>query len=931
MMNQPGKIKAYLYVKSKEGYPFERYYILTRLSLSAYNLPAIKVSSKNLDFGICPPYETRAVTFSLANLLPIECSVMVFLIPSEHSSTFQIPNTQLTIAANQLSHLTMTTMPETTGKFESDLVLVCHGGQMIRMKLKVICGQSIKILESQINFGPTDIFFDKVNRHLNIQNNDQENRIPVTFSSTTNEIMINEGNLLILEPGEFHSVPISFLSNLSGSRVEKLTIYAPNSHPINIPVMANSGPPLKIPVHDDIYFSSAFAGQTSYIRLPISNLLSEQCTFTLCVPIGSPIKFDVLPYSYSNHDEGEFEPKPFQCDFNEGMKLVMPASSTVVVEVSFLCITSGFFKVPLKCIMSQPRKIDLSSHHLYCAVFDDFFLSTTLNSPVTLYQFYQKPFMHAITPVAMFDETASTIPKKTDSDIFQISPPLQTIFGSNNPHRPQESLQFFHLINLTSEAQRYRLVLTTHFKTDIPLEGEVPANSFLDIPIRFDPNLILHFESLQFSAFGCITVLDSDIRSPGIVSSQIIGCVGELLTFEVRDFKKGIKYPDIDALEVSNRHVFVRNKSPITLECNLNIDVDQEYNTGSSNPFSIETPKIRILPFELFCIKIGFKASPPGLFKSLLFLDYKDPAYSNHQGQSEGNEIRKIGPISLSCSVGLQDITVSPQFLDYGDCKIGDPASFDITLSKSQNLELENFILPLDQFSIKNPLIKWKEDSIDVPIDFIPIKHCVIQNLLAFNVNGKTHSIPVIATAGTIKFACDKVEPLMVGSESNLNQIAPSPVNIIDIGDIEICTEKLLNFSLSNEGTLGLQLAKMFTTDESLVQVLHVDKSFSGSLYDIANKAFGSANLDKDELDIDNSSYLAQGIVRSMGLSSRKSGKGSITTVNQYTKLLSTGPTLSEELDSMTKTDLLRMAPFQKFDMKLRIWSDSSVRFIINI
>jgi hypothetical protein len=822
--------------------------------LSAFNLPAIKVSHDSLDFGICPPMESRSITFAIKNLLPIESTTMILLIKNEVSHIFQVLGTQITIASNQERHFTVTASPEVEGTAKTDLFLVAHGGQVVRLKMTVHCGESIKVLDSKINFGPTDIFFEPAERKLDILNNDKKNRVPISYSCSTPEVELNGGEALFLEPGELKSIPIRFTSNFTGSREEILSIFAPNSRPNKVLLRAFSGPSLYVPIHTDIYFPAARVGETSYVRIPFTNVLNEQINIAIYFTSGVPIKLNLLPYAYSNKNTGQFEISELSNEKIEGLKIIMNPFSTAVVEVAFQCIASGMYKLPLTVVQSRPKKMEICVLKLHCAIFDESSLSATLQNSSSFYKFYQKPYLIPLTKISLFDITTKIQSQQTVSEMFKLTPSLQTIYGNNNPHRLTETLQFFHLINQSSASQKYKIVLSTHFKTDIPLEGEIPASSFLDIPIRFDPDFTMDSETKHFTSLGCITVLDGNFRNPGMVNAQIIGVVGELMTFEVRNQRNIVRLPRAQVMESSSRKILIRNKASCTLDCVFKVKGTSENTTHDS--FVTSNKQIRLIPYEIVEFEISLQPSSQGIYNGELMIEYENSESNFHRDSKNEGETRTLGPLCIECQVGHPAINCQPSYLEFGEFQVGDSAMQNLKIENEQNLEAMANIAFTENFEKSSSLVCCEPyASSQAGIIFAPKRPSRIQQNISFAIEGKTHSIPIIATAGTLHMRSTNFRLCALGNIENLDGIVPLPENIFEIGDIAIGSEKKINLLIWNSGSLDVNVVKIASSDSSFVAIGRKPEGYIGSYSEISAAAFGPENIDQLEIDIDNNYY----------------------------------------------------------------------------
>ena len=520
------------------------------------------MSCSVLDFGICPANESRTATFSVTNLLPVECTLIMIMASGENSTRFHLPQAQIVLPPHEVKHVTMKASFLAEGDIRENLILIAYGGQMIKLRLTAHCGKSMKLLEDNLNFGPTDIFFDPIVKKLTMINMSQKNSLAISYMTSTDEIQINQGKRIILEPGAKIPVPVQFTSNYTGKRIEKITLFAPNSGGSKvIAVNAMSGPYLKVPIYEDIYITPCCAGETTFIRIPITNLMSDIGYFHISVPTDFPVKLVSCLFLFANSVENKFhdvyQAKEYAAAGLVGLKVGLPPLSTSVIEVAMIGIKEGFFKIPLKISMLSPRKYDLGSFNLFAFIYNEEMLLKFFNSDKPLKNFFSKPYLHANTEAYVFENIVEFDGKKPRTDVFRIEPSLLTVYGPT-AGRLACTLDFVNLINMTSEPQGYRIFLSAHFKTTINLEGVLPPSSSLEVPIRFNPKFLTNQETTEFFAIGCLTVLDTNANYPSIISSQLTGVIDELLALEVRDPSAPIKFPNLTIMEI--RRLYITKK-----------------------------------------------------------------------------------------------------------------------------------------------------------------------------------------------------------------------------------------------------------------------------------------------------------------------------------------------------------------------------------
>ncbi|KAH6576573.1 hypothetical protein BASA60_004448 [Batrachochytrium salamandrivorans] len=281
---------------------------------------------------------------------------------------------------------------------------------------------------------------------------------------------------------------------------------------------------------------------------------------------------------------------------------------------------------------------------------------------------------------------------------FRFQEEVQIVSGSLSRSRDSATLDYVTLVNLTNSPQQYHIVLSLYFVTTIPLEGEISANSTVYIPIRVDPLLYLTPETKEFIAFGSISVINSNFNLTGFASTQLHGVVNNPIWMEFRKDVPAIKFPRCRVMETLTRTFVIRNKSytnvvwegsisevddPISenIAGYINSNNLKESSTSAPGiwiPFDLTMTKITLKPFEYCTIDVTIASAKEGDFLCLLKSTYMDSDETIDSDMQNGllTSYKKhpIGSWLLECSVGLPDITVVPNCLDFGDVAVSDKA-----------------------------------------------------------------------------------------------------------------------------------------------------------------------------------------------------------------------------------------------------------------
>jgi hypothetical protein len=833
----PGKIRGSMCIRSLRGYPIER------LTLSMINTPVLRCSSTHLDFGTCLPLETRSIALVLTNILSVDCPIVMILKPSKTSSTFQLPQTQTSVAPHDSKTIWVKATPDIEGPLSDVLYIVAMGGQVLRITLTVECGSSLDVLEDHLAFGFTDIFFSPVQKSLTLTNRTKQ-RLPIRFTTSTRDIHVQD---VVLDPQQESHVPIQFHSTLSGTRHETVTVFAPNAHPHVVHVTAFSGPYLKLPVFQEMYFPAAILGETTYLRFPITNLFHEPVHTVISLPQGYPIKLGTLPFDSSNPSTGDFQAKNVPSGKSDTLRFLIPPLATAIIEIAFTGTKAGTFKIPLYTTMTKPTKMDISTNYLFLYCVSESSLSRTLQNTEELQKWAIQPYFVPLTDPSMFQEKDVVLPRRPTSTVFQLDPPMKVVFGALSS-RTFESLDFVQLINVTNEPQRYRILLSYHFTTELPLEGELPAHAFLDIPVRVNPKIAVSPESLHFTALGSITVLDCHFSEPGMLTTQLMGCIDDTVCMELRNETSDIEYPETLVMESSSRSLFVRNKTmlPVTVE----------FKTHHTDPFLL--PKQLILkPFGVVRAEMGFRPTLNGTFVTRFQLAYLDPNYTDEVTQrARGPRLRTMRSVQLVGIASQHEVQVEPDLVLFGDMDRDDMEHQELMVV-NESASKERVIMA-NGATLISPT-QWvleSKDSFSCDVT-LPPQLGPVQDLICFDIGGTTHVVNVVGNIGTMKLASNLGTPMYLAQHHKLDDMEPAHDSIIHVGNVCIGDERHYAVELINQGTLDIVVSRP-EFGESNVSFEPIYPHFYGTISDANRISFGKENLDQVEMDWEQFAFLQE-------------------------------------------------------------------------
>ena len=768
-------------------------------------MPALKIFTHSIDFGMCLPKNSKTFSLLLENLLPIKCPLVLAL--STHSTAcFSIPYTQGVMDGSASENLSISVTPNEKGIFLGTLYIIAFGIQIVTVTLKVTCGSSLTVWDEFLDFGPTDIFFDGVCRTLRIMNADVTNSLPITFYRSSEEIMFNQKESLILAPGESREVKVHFSPTLCGMRKELLKLMAPNSVSQSIQILAFSGPELSIPILQDIFFLPYNGKVRLSQQIPITNISGQKVAFTISVPSGFPVTFSVLPatedtlkYQFANENE-------------VGVLIEMDESSTILLEIGIENKFSGLFKIPLTTNLVKPNTHEFCTHYLYALSMPAAEItSPELKKTIGLRTFLTIP--HTIPVTQNTNEVTNNAEELMVSNLFGFAEERLFVFGNESRYPSALTGQFVVLQNKTKSSQVYQLFLSVHFSTESTLYGTIPASSELKIPIRFNSKFYLDKETINYTALGTIFAVSQDSKVPGIAACQLFGIIGDLIWNQMRREVTCLEFLPFAIKQESTRTISIRNKTSIPLQAKVNLSCTDENRASEFETFSLKVDKFLLQPFDCFELDLRFTAPFPGNFASVLSIEYYDP--NNSKLLISGT--RSLPKLNLRSCVDpfRSEILLGSADLFFGNSDLEKISKRKLTIKNGSSVDADVLLsVPVDfVLSSIDTLIKVNR-STTFEFAYDPYETNVSSRYLEFQICNHTYSLPLFGVCGTVCMNADLVTLLPVQSIDEVESIIPGSHNILNFGSIFSSSEATKVLRLVNSGDLRLDISVEFESEE---------------------------------------------------------------------------------------------------------------------
>ncbi|TPX57662.1 hypothetical protein PhCBS80983_g03707 [Powellomyces hirtus] len=874
------EISGFLRIRAASGLAFER------INLRGYNMPAVKISPVQLGFGVCPIGDSRTMVFMATNLLPVDCPIVMLVVPSATSPMFQIYPTQTILNPKEKKAFQIKFVPTFDGNISDQLLLVAFGGEVSKIRLDGIAGQALHILDTKLDFGPTDVFYNPVVKRLTIRNRDKF-PMAVSFVCSTSEIVVNENRPLSLQPLEERRINVAFRSDFTGSRQESLTFHAPHTMPIPLEVFSFSGPAIWFPVYDRVVFPTALVSHTALVQIPLVNLSNTPVHFLATVPSGSPFAVRLADAELANRKAPsgvvlQVEGRPYEGPDMIGVSVTLGPRLTVVLRIEFFSATWGTFKAPLTVQMLKPRRWPVATIQMAAIAVNDTYLAR--ERPLELLRrFVGNPSVEQATGVLAkkpSHDPASEGELIKSSEIFELEPSLQVVFGAHLSGRFEDICEYVTVTNLTSVTQKYRLAISEHFYTDVPLEGEVEGMATFDISIRLDTTFLDDLPDPEVKhriILGAVTVFDANDKKPGMVSSGLHGIVGDLVSLEARDNVGSVNYPPLKVMEKFTRRFFLRNRAPFDVvwegrmasigQSGQGLQADglpMIVPTGSTTsewcPFGLSLPRISLKPYEFYTLEVTFQATSSGEYRAKLFMEYMDPVM--HIVNSEhmrGKSKRTIRQLLFSCNVGTEDTTTMPEYLLHGDVEIGSQVSRTLTIINNQPLMSRMSIMVASPFRTLHTDVEMKKQSkLDLQAVFEPTRSKSYSELLITSFGGKTRTVPILGTGGHSGLTSNLANPVRLTAPVDPNNpfadsdVIHSQENIIDFGYVEMGHPKEKTFTIVNTGSFDYTVKSIVLSDEQFVAWKFIEEvPGESAVQHLGLVDFGSVQMDAVETDWD--------------------------------------------------------------------------------
>ncbi|ORX82562.1 hypothetical protein BCR32DRAFT_292578 [Anaeromyces robustus] len=875
------EIFGYLKVRSLNGYSMER------ISLHAINYPSVKLSTNEINIGYCPEGYNRDFLFHVTNLTSTNIPISLLLENDSSTNKFIFPFLSDELQPYEKKMFKGKFLPtkrDVGKKLENTIFVMTGVGELLKIKICGFCDESIKIYKNVLNFGPTDIYSSEITKTLIIENIDKYNRIPVLLEATTNEIIINDNNDIILNPLEIKKVKIKFKSYYSGERSETIYVTCPFTNVKIINVTAFSGPALIFPVYKEIYLPTVKVNEVTTLDVPLINLTSKQTNCILYMPNQNN------PFSLSIKTKKQLlEYKDYEDKNYKGIKIKFKGKETAIISIIFNSNLGGFFKIPLNLKVDKNNSIKLNNYFIFGSSYDDklFKLKQSFFSRYLL--FYKEKFNTLIlNKNELIDKNKLKITDKLNyfknhSNIFEIKTDKVTL--NYNEYYKTNNIKHINLFNKTNLLQKYYLIISSPFIISGPVEGIIEANTMIDIPVTINVELIEDnfIVDKEFTIFGVLTIFDeSEFHDPQSIKLECT--INDIISVGIRNNISGILYPLYHNISKLSRTFMLRNKSPYNIRCNIYIKKtdsklekiisrnsyiskrileEMKVTKEKCSQFTQNIKTLVLKPFQTADIEITYSLLNIRRLNVGFFIEY---FISLTDGINiDPNDLKRIQNAEFSRIYVLKgynkpkNITVSDNYIDFGcipDNKVVTKSIRYVNENHDKYCLLSYVSYP---FSLKDNYLKILEpnEPTDIHIKYLYRKLGPQYQSIICNSEAKSFNcLPIFGNIGICRMNINIFQPQMSYNIEKNHYIIES--NSIDFGFLPFENKIIKTFYIKNNGTIDyiiedINIVRYKNDNNSYECIIKEDNPNDNILYWEKNidLNFKNRNLDKYEYDMD--------------------------------------------------------------------------------
>jgi len=882
LSNTKPEIFGYLKLRSLNGYTMER------ITLHAINYPSIKLSTNEIKIGYCPEGYSRDFSFYVTNLTSTKLFIAALLKDNSSSNRFIFPfeSDELNPYEKKMFIGKFLPLERDKGKELYNQILVITGnGEILRLNISGICDESIKIYKKKLDFGPTDIYSSEITKTLIIENIDKYNSIPILMEASTNEIVINNGNNIVLNPSEIRKLKIKFTSYYSGYRQETIYITCPFTKMKIIDVIAHSGPSLIFPVYKEIYFPIVKINEVTVLNVPLLNMTDKQVNCIMYMPVlNNPFNFCIKTKPSILEFKG-YEDKNYK-----GIKLKFKEKGTAIISIIFCSNICGIYKIPIMLKVDKNNSIKLNNYFLFGSAYNNEIYktkTTNFNKYLTFYN--DKSDTQILNRYEQLNKNNLTMSDNlnyspNESSIFEIK--TKKISINYNETYKNNNFKFINLFNKTNKPQKYHLIISKPFIASGPSEGMVEANTMIDIQISVKLDLIEDRNLIEDEViiYGVLTIFD-DTETHEAISVNIECTINDMINVGIRRGISGIEYPLYAGITKLSRNFILRNKSPNSIRCNiylkktdskiekiifrnpyLNKRILEEMRATKErrSQFSQNIKTIVIKPFEVSEVEISYSLLKIRSLNVGFFIEYFTSLTDDIDIESKNlKDIQNVEFTEVIILKGYSkppSININKTLLDFGCISDDDKVKNQLISYLNNNADKYDLLTFVSYpFSLEGNAINSLEPNnpIEIPVKYLYRKFGPQHQTLIYNQEIRTfNSLFIYGNIALCRIDVNIFKPKMAFSVDKNHYIVEN--NSFDFGFLPYEDTVIKTFCIRNNGSIDYIIQDiniMKCTDDNnkykcIIEDYNPNDNFINWEENL-DKYFNDDYLDKYEYDMD--------------------------------------------------------------------------------
>jgi hypothetical protein len=860
-------------------------FVMKRLGLLAFNAPLLRVTNNALDFGFCPPGESRTLPLLVENICMIRSTCTVY--KPVHDVHFQAYPIRSSIEVGDMKQISVVYEPKVSAgndeEHNSVLTVLGMGGESYPIGISGVAGNQVEVLTKAIDF---DILEDSVpgkqdrQKILEIQNKSTTEPAVVTIKASSVAIKIrtkgmeglgedaenhtiesNDGTLVINIPRQDSAeIYVSVRPPCSGLWEGTIIINAPNSRESRVSVSAVKTPLLEFPFGEDISLPMVEAGQEYTFELP---LLSPMSKMTCEVVVHVDQTFPAVGCEIKSVEGGKLR------SVKHGTPFTVRSAQCIPCSFHFQSKIPGKYRIPFKVEIISPVSVVYGPWYVNCIVrekteaIEDMLIEEYLDGWRSFMLLNSKESSSAQlverehlmkeeeknSPIARndgeekFHSTLKLTPIRIEMYRMEKERSnIAAIFVSNDSNLPQSYhlIPSFQLVGLGGEEVLDGVV---------PPKAKVKAQFQVSKAVSVQNNVCFYASITAVDDFGQIigkTVISGRDKMP-------VECICS------PDFGMFLGC----GLSDSRAHkMVVRNLSPwdtqITAQIGIGKDTGPfwlteegtEQGKAGDGKGKKKKAKSRNLhkgylpPWSATIINLTFMSIANGDFEELFDLLFLP-------GNGASRFVSLFSKPLHATSIEKK-LTVSTDFFDFGDVREGEATSCEVQCSNESNVPINARLVVAHPFSTGKSKVNIPSNSIvNINLEYKPDSGMQHMGALRIVYGMKEAVVLLLGRTGVLALDSNLGEP---STHNNDNASLSNNAEVIDLGIVDTGKKVGRQLRMFNTGSMDIIIAKISST-VGLTWSSRANDELSGLDRVRNGEKFREADGDMLEIDWDEVDY----------------------------------------------------------------------------